>query len=102
MSNSVVDVAEYMLSLAGEMPAAKLQSLLYLGQANSLATLGQPLFDEEIQAWAEGPIVPALYELHKDVDTVAPGFFYEKLRELRAGLPTQETPSDVNTMKDES
>jgi uncharacterized phage-associated protein len=77
---SVVDIAEYMLSQHGEMSTEKLQALMYLSQAWSLGITGRPIFHEEIQAWAEGPIIPALYTLHDGETTVGPGFFYEKLR----------------------
>ena len=77
---SVADVAEYILSCGGEMSTEKLHALLYFSQAWHLAAFGVPLFDDPIEAWAEGPIVPALYELHRGETTVAPSFFYEKLR----------------------
>lgn len=86
---SVVDVAEYILELGGEMETSKLQSLVYLSQAHHLACTGKPLFDEPIEAWAEGPIVPALHELHVGEATVAPGFFRNKLRE-RAAIAVPE------------
>jgi hypothetical protein len=83
-AESVVDVAEYILELGGEMETTKLQALVYLSQAHHLAWCGRPLFDEPIEAWAEGPIVPALQELHADVTVVGPGFFYAKRRETAA------------------
>ena len=39
----------------------KLQKLCYFAQARCLAHHGYPLFDERIEAWAHGPVVPALY-----------------------------------------
>lgn len=39
----------------------KLQKLVYYAQAWSLAARGKPLFDEDIQAWAHGPVVPSLF-----------------------------------------
>lgn len=39
----------------------KLQKLVYYAQAWSLALFNTPLFDEEIQAWAYGPVVPSLF-----------------------------------------
>ncbi len=43
----------------------KLQKLVYYSQAWSLVWDEQPLFSEEIEAWANGPVCPALYALHR-------------------------------------
>ena len=40
----------------------KLQKLLYFAQGTHLARTGQLLFNEDIQAWKLGPVVPAAYE----------------------------------------
>ncbi|SFY16180.1 Panacea domain-containing protein [Azotobacter vinelandii] len=59
-----VDVAEYFLLLegdAGEISNLKLQKLVYYAQGFSLALLGEPLFNERIEAWMHGPVVPDLY-----------------------------------------
>ena len=40
----------------------KLQKLLYFAQGTHLARTGQLLFEEDIQAWPLGPVVPAVYE----------------------------------------
>lgn len=39
----------------------KLQKLLYYCQAWHLAIFETPLFSEEIEAWAHGPVVPSQY-----------------------------------------
>src|SRR5438045_3498157 len=44
----------------------KLQKLVYYAQAWSLALLNKPLFEEEIQAWTHGPVVPSLFEKFSD------------------------------------
>lgn len=60
-----VDVAVYILDKCGTMTAMKLQKLVYYSQAWSLAWDNVPLFDEPIRAWANGPVVRALYDQHK-------------------------------------
>lgn len=80
---SVVDVAEYILTSAAadgqpEMETSRLQSLVYLSQGWHLAMTGLPLFREPIEAWAEGPVVPALHALHAGETVVRAGFFYAK------------------------
>lgn len=62
---TVHDVAAYILKKAGSMTAMKLQKLVYYSQAWSLVWDEQPLFNEKIEAWANGPVVPELYNLHR-------------------------------------
>ena len=65
------DVAAHILLRAGAMSAMKLQKLVYYAQAWSLALRGAPLFRERIQAWAQGPVVYELFELHRGRYVVA-------------------------------
>lgn len=62
---NVFDVATYIVQQLGEMSAVKLQKLVYYSQAWSLVWDECQLFPEEIQAWAAGPVAPALYERHR-------------------------------------
>lgn len=62
---SVFDVAAYILEQRGEMTTMKLQKLVYYCQAWSLVWDEEPLFDEEIQAWLNGPVIPRLFYEHK-------------------------------------
>jgi len=68
---SVHDVAAYILSKRGEMTAMKLQKLVYYSQAWSLVWDEQPLFEEPVEAWANGPVVRALYRGHKGMFKVS-------------------------------
>lgn len=72
---TVFDVAEYILGRLGEMSAMKLQKLVYYSQAWVLAWSDAPLFNEEIEAWAKGPVVPELYNKHRGQFRIGPGFF---------------------------
>ena len=47
--------------LAGAVTPLALQKLLYYAQGWHLAAHDEPLFDEEIQAWKYGPVVPLVY-----------------------------------------
>ena len=67
---TVFDVARYILTRLdedGKLPVTtwKLQKLVYYSQAWSLVWDDVPLFDAPIQAWANGPVCPALYQVHK-------------------------------------
>lgn len=46
-----------------------LQKLLYFIQASLLVTTGNPAFEEDIEAWMYGPVVPEVYDnFKKDKD----------------------------------
>lgn len=62
---NVFDVAAYILHKHGKMTAMKLQKLVYYCQAWHLVWDEEPLFEEEIQAWANGPVVPELFKAHQ-------------------------------------
>lgn len=62
---NVFDVAKYILQKHPAITAMKLQKLVYYSQAWSLVWDEAPLFEEPIQAWANGPVVPELYKAHK-------------------------------------
>jgi uncharacterized phage-associated protein len=68
---SCQDVAKYFLSLTDEdagdlISNLKLQKLVYYAQGFHLALYNKPLFDESIEAWTHGPVVPELYYDYKD------------------------------------
>ncbi len=73
MAVHVQDVAAYILQRLGPTSAMKLQKLVYYSQAWSLVWDDAPLFAEDIEAWANGPVVPALYQQHKGKFKVEPG-----------------------------
>ena len=62
---SVLDVAAYILNKQGRLSTWKLQKLCYYAHAWSLVWDDEPLFREPIEAWANGPVVPTLYERHR-------------------------------------
>ena len=68
---SVLDAAAYILNKQGEMSTWKLQKLCYYSQAWSLVWDEEPLFKEEIEAWAHGPVVKCLYKHHKGQFAIA-------------------------------
>jgi uncharacterized phage-associated protein len=59
------DVAAYILRKLGQMSSMKLQKLSYYSQAYSLAWFNEPIFDDQIEAWTNGPVIPALWREHK-------------------------------------
>ncbi|PSR28652.1 MAG: hypothetical protein C7B46_18995 [Sulfobacillus benefaciens] len=69
---TVFDVAHYILERLGSMSAMKLQKFVYYAQAWSLVWDERPLFEEDIEAWPNGPVVPDLYRIHSEKFLVSP------------------------------
>ena len=59
------DVARYILEKQGEISAMKLQKLLYYSQAWSMVWDERTLFDADFEAWANGPVLPTIYDIHR-------------------------------------
>lgn len=47
----------------------KLQKLLYYMQGFHLAVFNEPLFEDKIEAWQYGPVVPCVYNKYKEHGT---------------------------------
>lgn len=67
MCYSAKDIAKWFLCAVDResgdsITHLKLQKLLYYAQAWSLVLLNKPMFNEEIQAWMHGPVVPEVYD----------------------------------------
>jgi uncharacterized phage-associated protein len=54
-----------------ELSNMKLQKLLYYAQGHYLARHHAPLFEDPIQAWSHGPVVPKVYRAFKDFGSAA-------------------------------
>lgn len=62
---TVYDVAKHILEKQGALSAMKLQKLCYYTQAWSLAWGEGPVFEQDFEAWANGPVCPSLYSAHR-------------------------------------
>ena len=79
---NVRDIANWFLS-RNDMTHKKLQKLCYYAQAWYCALYdGTPLFDDEIQAWVHGPVIPALYPVYG-------------INKYKAGLSVYETQEEI-------
>jgi len=71
MAYSAIDIANKILAkysnseVDGLICNMKLQKMLYYMQGFHLAFFETPLFNEEIEAWMYGPVVPPVYEVFK-------------------------------------
>ncbi len=84
-------IADYIVAFFHEhgdpVSNLKLQKLLYYAQAWSLALYDTPLFEERIEAWVHGPVVPVAYGLYK-------GWAWQPICE-NIDLLSLETPDKV-------
>lgn len=87
---SAHDIAAEILERQGSMSTWKLQKLAYYCQAWHLAWDEEPLFPEPIEAWANGPVVRALYTKHRGDFSVA---------DWPHGDSGKLTPSERQTVK---
>ncbi len=62
---NIFAAATYVLKKQGLISTMKLQKLLYYCQAWSLVWDDAPLFNDRIEAWANGPVAPVLYNQHR-------------------------------------
>lgn len=60
------DIAKYFLLKTTEdgelISPLKMQKLVYYAYVWCLVNTGEKIFDEQIEAWANGPVVPSLYQ----------------------------------------
>lgn len=62
---TAVDVAQYVYDRFGWVDAWKLEKLVYFTQAWHLAWDGRPLFEDEFEAWPDGPVSRKLHRVNK-------------------------------------
>ena len=85
---TVVDIAAYILDEYGPMTTMKLQKLAFYSQAHCLANYGKCLFQEDFQAWVNGPVAPELYREHRGKFLIHPGELSDAIR-THDPLPAQ-------------
>ncbi len=101
---SVLDVCRYMISYCNvkDYPLSnlKLQKLLYFIQAYFLSVYGRPCFQESIEAWDFGPVVPeAYYEYKKYGANSIPYVFYDPFDGAEDKI-NEEDKSSINRVLD--
>ena len=88
---TVFDVAKYVLQQIGSVSSWKLQKLCYYSQAWAIAWTEKPLFDEDFEAWSNGPVCPALFHEHQ-------GRFMVSYSDLNKGNPNNLTADEKDTI----
>lgn len=70
---TVSDAAAYIMDKAGPMSAMKLQKLCYFAYGYHLVWEDEKMFRQPFEAWANGPVSPALYSQHRRMYTLNKG-----------------------------
>ncbi|MCC6394512.1 MAG: SocA family protein [Bryobacterales bacterium] len=96
---SARDIADYFLGLvddeAGDsLSNLKLQKLVYYAQGFHLAIHGKKLFQQPIEAWEHGPVVPWLYHQLKQHGA-------EPVPRPEDGIDTSKYPPPVRELLDD-
>lgn len=76
MSN-IFDVAKYILKKCGKISTWKLQKLCFYSQAWSLAWTERTLFENDFEAWSNGPVCPELFHAHQGKYSVTYNDLYQ-------------------------
>ena len=62
-----LDIAKYIVTKCvkdgNPISNLQLQKMLYFVQINFIKNLGQPAFQEEMEAWRLGPVIPVVYRI---------------------------------------
>lgn len=93
--DSIFDAAKYILEQRGTLSTMKLQKLCYYAQAWSLVWDDKPLFEEDFEAWANGPVCPQLFHFSQGQFSVSP----EQMKGNSARL-TENQKDTVNRVLD--
>lgn len=90
--------ARHILRIKGEMSSLKLQKLCYYSQAWTMVWDDKPLFNEDFEAWVNGPVCRVLWEYFKGRFTVKfkdIGNEYDDINEL-----TEKEKSNIKSVVD--
>ena len=95
-------IANFFLSKEGhDMGNLKLNKIVYISLGYSLAILDRDLFQEPVQAWKYGPVIPSLYHEFKHfqlnrINRLSEFFSYSK---GKLQIPTiDNNDKDLNTL----
>lgn len=76
----------------GNITHSKLQKLLYYCQAWHYTIFNEVLFDERIEAWAHGPVVPSQFSRFNNID------FFQNIK-VKDGSNIEYNPKFLSKIK---
>lgn len=80
--HSALEISYYIVKELGEMTTMKMQKLLYYAQAWSLVWDEEPLFEEDFQAWANGPVCEEVFHAFRGKYRINTEDFVQKSQKL--------------------
>lgn len=83
--STAIHAAAYLVECLDKTTTMQLQKLLYYSQGCHLALHGEPLFDDPIEAWSNGPVVRRLWSKHR------------RLRKLKSPWPDVKTLDEAHS-----
>jgi len=100
-------IANYLLDMAEAAGQAltpmKLQKLVYFAHGWHLGLTGEPLLDEQVQAWSFGPVVRSLYDAFREfgADPIPrKALIFEPLGGLKVRVKAPSLAESVSVDKD--
>jgi uncharacterized phage-associated protein len=68
---TALDIAKWFINATDresgdDVTHLKVQKLIYYAQGWALALIGEPLFKEDLQAWAHGPVAPSVWDEYRE------------------------------------
>lgn len=72
MTDSIINVARFIIRQQPMMTTMKLQKLCFYSQAYSLVKYDEELFPEDFRAWKNGPVAYELWKKHEKLYLVSP------------------------------
>jgi uncharacterized phage-associated protein len=97
-------VANFFLEKAAEtennLTPMKLIKLVYIGYGWYLALIGKKLFNENIEAWQHGPVIPSLYHEFKHfgsnrIKTMATTYDFETMDLTEPHIPESDSTANL-------
>jgi len=62
---NIFDISKYIIEKTNEITSMKLQKLVYYSQVWFIVWEEEPLFDDKIEAWDSGAVIPILHKENK-------------------------------------
>ena len=91
---NIMDIADHILEKSGYVSTMKLHKLAFYSHAYHLVMHDEPLVDDRFEAWANGPVVKTLFDVHRNMFVIDQIEFRDRL--VSCGIELSSSPLNVN------